>query len=148
MTFTPTDMPKMKKENLVAAPNGQLISPKMHKRLMAFKPIIEKANAERITRPDLAARLIWNGLPMSELTAYTYVDLLGIDWHHKQAYRAKVSRDKMQKIVPGMLQKGQPIHKIAAKLGCSVSTVNRYVREAQLVDDDKRICPKNYLPPK
>ena len=133
---------------MIAAPNGQLVTPKMYERLMAFKPIIEQANTERVSRPDLAARLILNGIPMSELTAYTYVELLGINWHHKQAYRAKVSRDKLKKIVPGMLQKGQPIHKIAAKIGCSVSTVNRFVREAQLVADDKRICPKNYLPNK
>jgi hypothetical protein len=48
--------------------------------------------------------------------------------------------------VPGLLQKGLPIHKIAPKVGCSISTVNRFIREQQLVDDDKKICPKNYLP--
>lgn len=138
-------MPKMNKDKLKTAPNGQQISPKMYERLMAFKPIIEKANEERITRPDLASRLVLGGVPMSELTAYTYVQLLGIDWHHKQPYRAKVSRDKLRKIVPALLKKGLCIHHIAPKVGCSISTVNRFIREEMLVADDKKICPKNYL---
>lgn len=129
-----------------ATPNGQLVTPKMYERLMAFKPVIEQANAERISRSDLAGRLIWRGVAMTEVTAYNYVELLGIDWHHKQAYRPTVCRKKLMKIVPGMFKKGAPIHQIAAKLGCSVSTVNRFIREAHLVDDDKRISPKNYLP--
>ncbi len=142
MTFTPTDMPKMKKENLVAAPNGQLISFKTHQRLMAFKPIIEKANAERITRPDLAGRLIWRGQAMTECTAYRYVQLLGIHWHHKQPYRKDVCRKKLERIVPSLVKKGWPIYKIAPLAGCSKDTVGRYMREAHLIPDGKRYSPK------
>jgi hypothetical protein len=139
-------MPKMNKDKLKTTPNGELVSPKLHARLMAFKPVIEQANSERLTRSDLASRLILQGFAMSEVTAYNYVRMLGIAWHHQQPYRQRVSRDKLKKIVPGLLQKGLPIHKIAPKVGCSISTVNRFIREHQLVDDDKKICPKNYLP--
>ena len=138
-------MPKMNKDKLKTAPNGELVSPKLYARLMAFKPVIEQANDERLTRPDLASRLILEGFPMSELTAYNYVRMLGIEWHHKQPYRHKVCRDKLKKTVPGLLKKGLPIHLIAPKVGCSVSTVNRFIREFELVADDKKICPKNYL---
>lgn len=139
-------MPKMDKAKMKAAPNGQLVTPKMYERLMAFKPVIEQANAERISRSDLAGRLIWRGVAMSEVTAYDYVKLLGIDWHHKQPYRARVCRKKLMKIVPAMFKKGAAIHQIAAKAGCSVCTVNRFIREAHLVADGQRICLKNYLP--
>jgi hypothetical protein len=138
-------MPKLNTDKLKTAPNGQLISPKMYERLMAFKPVIEKANEDRISRSDLASRLILDGFPMSELTAYTYVNLLGIDWHHKQPYRRRVCRKKLSKTVPNMLKKGLKSYEIAAKVGCSVCTINRFIREAELVADGVKICPKNYL---
>ena len=138
-------MPKMKKEKMKTAPNGELVSPKLYARLMSFKPIIEKANEDRISRPDLASRLILEGFPMSELTAYNYVKLLGISWNHQQPYRQTVSREKLSKLVPGLLKKGLSVKQIAPKAGCSVSTINRFIREAELVADGARISPKNYL---
>jgi hypothetical protein len=63
-------MNKRKPQVKIVAPNGELISPCLNQRLMAFKPIIEQANAERITRPDLAARLVWQGQAVTECSAY------------------------------------------------------------------------------
>jgi hypothetical protein len=135
-------MKKRNPQSKVIAPNGQLVSPCLHQRLMAFKPIIEQANAERITRSDLAGRLVWKGHALTECSAYKYVELLAIAWHHQQPYRKDVCREKLMQIVPPLIKKGWPIYKIAPLAGCSKDTVGRFCKEAQLVADGKRYTPK------
>lgn len=127
-----------KKRTPIAAPNGTLIQRSLHERLMQFKPVIEQANAERITRSDLAARIVIDGVPVSEVTAYNYVKLLGIEWNHRQDYRPPVNRKRLRRLVPPLLAQGLTFYAIAKKVGTSICTVARFVREEGLVEDGKR----------
>ena len=139
-------MKKRNPQSKVVAPNGQLVSPKLFERLMAFKPIIEQANTERISRSDLAGRLVWQGQALTECSAYKYVELLGIPWHHQQPFREDVCREKLMKIVPPLVKKGWPIKHIAPLAGCSKDTVGRFIKEAQLIPDGTRYSPKRFTP--
>lgn len=131
-------MPRLSKNTYCQAPNGELISPSLYARIMAAKPILEQANAERITRSDAASRILIGGIPVTEVTAYNYVRLLNLSWHHQQPYRARVDRAKLVKLVPKLLKKGLEINQIAEQVGCSKDTVGRFIREAQLVPDGQR----------
>jgi hypothetical protein len=119
-------------------PSGRLVRLGVYNRLLAFKPILEQANKERLTRGDAASRLIYGGVPVSEATAYKYVQLLGIKWHHRQDYRAKVDREKLRQLVPPLFKQGLTFYQIAVKVGCSNCTVARFIREEGLVEDGKR----------
>lgn len=120
------------------APNGQRIQRSLHERLLAVKPILEQANAERITRSDAASRIVIDGVAVSEATAYTYVRLLGIEWNHRQDYRPRVDRKRLRRLVPSLVAKGLTFYAIAEQVGCSISTVARFVREAGLIEDGRR----------
>lgn len=124
------------------APDGTPVRPALHKRLMAVKAVIEKANNQRISRADLASRLVFDDVPVCEFTAYKYVKLLGIKWHHAQPYRPKVDREKLRQVVPAMLKQGMTFYQIAAQLGCSNHTIGRFAREEALVEDGKRYTAK------
>lgn len=120
------------------APNGTHIQRSLHERLLAFKPVIEQANAERITRSDLASRLLIDGIPVSEATAYAYVRLLGIEWNHRQDYRKPVNRKRLRRLVPQLIAQGLTFYAIAKKVGTSICTIGRFVREEGIVEDGKR----------
>jgi uncharacterized protein YerC len=120
------------------APNGERIQRSLHERLLVVKPILEQANEERITRSDAASRIVIQGVAVSEATAYTYVRLLGIQWHHRQDYRPRHDRKKLRRLVTPLLAKGLTFYAIAAQVGCSISTVARFVREAGLIEDGRR----------
>lgn len=131
-------MPRLNKLTPCYAPNGEQITPKLYARVMAAKPVLEQANAERLTRSEAAARIIYGGIPVTEVTAYKYVRLLCLSWHHKQPYRARVDRAKLVREVPKLLKKGLEICQIAKLVGCSKDTVGRFMREARLVPDGQR----------
>ena len=120
------------------APNGTPVQRSLYNRLCEFKPVIEQANAERITRSELAARLLIDGIPVSEATAYAYVRLLGIEWNHRQDYRPPVNRKRLRRLVPPLLAQGLTFYAIAKKVGTSICTVARFCREEGLVEDGKR----------
>lgn len=120
------------------APNGTPIRRSLFNRLLQFKPVIEQANAERITRCDLASRLVIDGVPVSEATAYHYVKLLGIKWNHRQDYRKPVDRERLRRLVPPLLAQGLTFYAIAKKVRTSICTVARFCREEGLVEDGKR----------
>lgn len=125
---------------LVAAPNGEFITPTNLARIMAFKTIIEKANEERLQRSEVASRLILGGTQVSELTAYRYIRLLGIKWHHARDYRKPIPRLALDRKVPPLLAQGHTMRTIAKRVGCSPATISRYCREAALVGDEERYC--------
>jgi hypothetical protein len=126
------------KRKRFTAPNGERIQRSLHERLIAAKPVLEQANNERLTRSDAASRIIIDGIPVSEVTAYNYVRLLGIEWNHRQAYRPRLDREKLRRVVTPLFAKGLPLYRIAEKVGCSTSSVVRFVREEGMVDDDRR----------
>lgn len=126
------------KQQRFKAPNGRVVIRSVYNRLLAYKPILEQANKERLTRAEAASRLLYDGVPVSEVTAYKYVEMLGIKWHHAQPYRAKVDRARLRQLVPPLLKQGLTFFQIAEKVGCSNCTVARFAREEGLVEDGRR----------